>query len=123
MRNFKLKAFGRFARRERITDDMLCDAVAAAEEGLIDADLGSGLVKLRIARPGKGKSGGYRTLLAYRAGNRAVFLYGFAKSERDNIDDAMLAALERRAAALLSAHINVLENMIVDDEVREVHCE
>lgn len=123
MRVFKLKAFGRFARRERITDTMLCKAVANAEEGLIDADLGGGLVKLRIARPGKGKSGGYRTLLAYRAGERVVFLFGFAKSDRGNIDDAALAAFKRRATGLLTATDDALDVMLVDDELMEFDCD
>src|ERR1700683_1838925 len=61
------------------------------KRGLIDADLGSGLLKQRVARAGEGRSGGYRTIIAYRAGDRAVFLYGFAKNERDNIGDDELA--------------------------------
>lgn len=75
----------RFARRERIRDSSLCEAIRRAERGLIDADLGGGIIKQRVARPGQGRSGGYRTVLAYRSGDRAVFLYGFAKSERENI--------------------------------------
>ena len=86
MRIFKTKWFVRFARRERIKDHALLDAIARAEKGLIDADLGSGLLKQRVARAGEGRSGGYRTIIAYRAGGLAVFLYGFAKNERDNIE-------------------------------------
>ena len=98
MRIFKTKWFVRFARRERIKDHALLDAVARAEEGLIDADLGSGLLKQRVARAGEGRSGGYRTIIAYRAGDRAVFLYGFAKNERDNIGDDELATIKELAA-------------------------
>lgn len=57
-----------------------------AERGLVDADLGGGIIKQRVARQGQGRSGGYRTLIAYRCGDFAVFLFGFAKSDRDNID-------------------------------------
>lgn len=123
MRVFKLKAFGRFMRRERITDAMLCQAIAVAERGLIDADLGSGLMKLRVARTGQGKSGGHRTLLAYRAGERSVFLYGFAKSERDNIDAAELRVWRARARAFLELSENALEARIADDDVTEVCCD
>ena len=63
MRVFKNAWFVRFARKERISDAALCDAVARAEKGLIDADLGGGLLKQRVARSGGGKSGGYRALL------------------------------------------------------------
>jgi hypothetical protein len=54
--------------------------------GLVDADLGGGLIKQRIARTGQGRSGGYRTLMAFRSKERTIFVYGFAKSERDNIE-------------------------------------
>ena len=82
MRVFKTRWFARFAKREDISDDRLADAIARAERGLIDAKLGGGLIKQRVARPSKGKSGGYRTLMAYRSGQRAVFLFGFAKRSR-----------------------------------------
>lgn len=65
---------------------MLADAVARAEKGLVDSDLGGGVIKQRIARPGQGKSGGYRTIIFFHRGAVAVFAYGFAKSGRANID-------------------------------------
>lgn len=122
MRVFTTKAFARFQRRERIADRALCRAVGSAEHGIIDADLGHGLIKLRIARPGKGKSGGYRVLLAYRVGSLAVFLYGFAKSDRDNIDDDELELFRERAGQLLS-DLDGIEVMIADDKMREVYCD
>jgi hypothetical protein len=64
---------------------------------LVDADLGGNLIKQRVARSGRGRSGGYRTVVAFRASQRSVFLYGFAKSERDNIDDRELADLKKLA--------------------------
>ena len=83
MRLFKLKAFARFQRREGIADTVLSKAMVSVEKGIIDADLGGGLIKQRVARPGQGKRGGFRTIIAYRRGNRAIFLFGFAKSERE----------------------------------------
>ncbi len=65
----------------------LCEAVARAERGQIDADLGGGVIKQRIARPGQGRSKGYRTIIFFRRGDKAFFVYGFAKSQRANIDD------------------------------------
>ena len=62
---------------------MLCEAVARAEIGIVDANLTGGLIKQRVARSGQGRSGGYRVLVAWHSRSRAVFLYGFAKSERD----------------------------------------
>ena len=85
-RVFKTRWFQRFARSEKIRDAVLLDAVARAEKGQLDADLGGGVIKQRIARPGQGKSGGYRTIILFKQGQRAVFVYGFAKSEKENID-------------------------------------
>ena len=109
MRVYKVKVFARFQRRERIADAALAKAVRDAEAGLVDARLGGGLIRQRVARPGAGKRGGFRTVIAYRQGERAVFLYGFAKSSRANIDDDELEALRRRGAGLLSAPEEALE--------------
>ena len=103
MRIYKAKTFARFTRRERITDVSLCEAIEQAERGLVNADLGGGLIKLRLARPGYGKRGGYRMLIAFRSKLRAVFLFGFAKSELDNIDKDQLATLRETAALWLTA--------------------
>lgn len=80
MRVFKTKWFARFAKREQITDKSLCEAIERAGRDLIDADLGGGLIKQRVARPGKGKSGGYRVIIAYRFKQRAIFLFGLVSS-------------------------------------------
>ena len=81
MRTFVTKAFRRFARAERISHERLLNAVDRANRGLVDAELGGGLVKQRVARPGQGRSGGYRTVIVLRRLEWAVFLYGFAKSD------------------------------------------
>lgn len=94
MRVLKTPWFERFARKERISDSALCEAVVRAEKGLVDADLGGGLIKQRVGRPGAGRSGGYRTLILYRRGARSVFAFGFAKSGIDNIDEKDAARLK-----------------------------
>lgn len=101
MRVFKTRQFDKWARNEGVTDRTLWAAVIEMENGLIDADLGGHVVKKRIALPGRGKRGGARSLLAFRLGDCAFFVYGFAKNERDNIDDRELKALKLLASALL----------------------
>ena len=93
MQLFKNKPFARFARKAGLHDVDLCEAVDRINRGLIDADLGGGLIKQRIARPGAGRSGGFRTLIVCRMRERAFFVHGYAKNERDNIrdDDEALA--------------------------------
>jgi len=108
VRIFKTKLFARFARRERINDGALCEAVARAEKGLVDADLGGGVIKQRIARQGQGRSGGYRVLLAFRDKERTIFVYGFAKNDRDNIDDQELAVVREVSASWLAADTKMI---------------
>ena len=103
MRIFKTKLFARFARRERIADASLREAVERGGRGLVDADLGGGLIKQRVAREGQGRSGGYRALLAFRLKDRTVFIYGFAKDDRDNINDLELAVARKVSASWLAA--------------------
>ena len=120
VRVYKLKAFARFQRREGITDVGLAKAVRSAEEGLVDADLGGGLIKQRVARAGQGKSGGYRTVLAFRRGERSVFIYGFSKNERANIDDDELDALRDIARTYLELDVKKIEAAIAAGELLEV---
>jgi hypothetical protein len=120
VRLFKTKWFMRYARQERLEDHSLRDAIERAERGLVDADLGGGIIKQRVARTRQGRSGGYRLLIAYRSGKRAVFLYGFAKSERDNIEADELETIKEIGAAWLEAKKERLEYAINTGILREV---
>ena len=120
MRVFKNKPFARFARKARITDAVLWAAIADASRGLIDADLGGGVVKQRIARQGGGKSGGFRTIVLFRLGERAFFVRGFAKSEMDNIQDDELAAFKILAAKMLSYDEAALALAVAEGILMEV---
>jgi hypothetical protein len=86
--------------------------VQRAESGLIDADLGGGVIKQRVARPGKGKSGGYRTLILFRQGDRAIFAFGFAKSAQANISKADLALLKEAATEVLGWSDKELDRLV-----------
>jgi len=117
---YKLKAFARFARSEDIADTSLADAIERAEKGLIDADLGGGLIKQRVARKGQGKSGGYRMMIAFRSANFSVFLFGFAKSDEANIDEKQLAYLRRETAIWLAADVTRIEASVEQGLLIEV---
>jgi hypothetical protein len=120
VRIFKTKWFRRYARRERIADDSLREAITRAERGLVDADLGGGIIKQRVARAGQGRSGGYRMLAAYRLGERAVFLYGFAKGERENIDPDELLTLREIGTEWLAADAEQVARALKEDALQEV---
>jgi hypothetical protein len=110
----------RFARHEQITPASLREAISRAEIGLIDADLGGGLIKQRVARVGKGRSGGYRAIVAYRSAGRAVFLYGFAKNERDNIGPDELTELRKVGQNWLNASQQTITEAIETEMLQEV---
>ncbi len=102
MKIYKAKSFARFAKSEDIADSDLREAVENAEAGSIDADLGSGVIKQRIARKGEGKSGGFRTVILYRQGDKAFFVHGFAKNDRENISPTELKAFRKLAKVMLA---------------------
>jgi hypothetical protein len=110
----------RFVRRERIDDADLIEAIERAERGIIDADLGGGLIKQRVARAGQGRSGGFRMIVAYRVRDRAFFLYGFATNDRDNIDDDELQIMRGVAADMLVYDDATLERLKVASELQEI---
>jgi len=113
-RIYKNRWFMKFASREWISDATLVAAIEQANRGLIDADLGGGLIKQRVAREGGGKSGGYRTLVFFRREEWAIFAFGFAKSDKANLSAAELKVYKRAAKIVLA-----LTQSQIDMEVRE----
>lgn len=99
MRVFKTKWFTRFADKEGIDDAKLIETVHSIERGLIDADYGGGVIKQRIARDGGGKSGGYRSVVAFRSETRSIFMFAFPKSVQDNL--SIVEKREYKKAAVL----------------------
>lgn len=122
MRVFKNKAFVRFARKARITDVVLCAAISDVSRGLVDADLGGGVVKQRIARQGEGKSSGFRTIILFRVREKAFFVHGFAKNEQDNIRDDELTAFKMLATDMMAYDDEALTKAIANGTLMEVMC-
>jgi hypothetical protein len=120
MRIFQTKWFARWAANEGLLEQALRDAVSEMEQGLIDANLGGHVVKKRIGVGGRGKSGGVRTIVAFKVKDKAFFLYGYAKNQRDNIDDKELQALKRMAGHLLAYDRKALEKALKTQELIEV---
>jgi hypothetical protein len=112
VRVFKNRWFARFARKEGIEDGELKAIVNdSLEAGQAEANLGGGVYKIRVARPGEGKSGGYRVIVYFRSGERTFYVYGFAKATIGNIDQKELRKFKensRRMQALTEAQIAAL---------------
>jgi hypothetical protein len=119
-RVFKTRHFSRWMRKTELTDSTLCAAVAEMIQGLIDADLGGGVVKKRVGLAGRGKRGGARTLVATNKGNRWFFVFGFEKNERANIPDDELEALQELASHLLARTGRQLDEAIQDGTLQEI---
>ena len=123
MRSFKTKAFARFADRERLEDAALCQAVRRARRGLIDADLGGGVIKQRIARKGGGRSGGFRAIVLLQRNELAFFVYGFAKSSRENLRRNELEVFRKLADEMLALTGAGLTAALANGTIIEVRCD
>jgi len=120
LRIFKNSWFRRLARRQKITDKALREAVARAEKGTVDADLGGHVIKQRIARASQGKSSGYRTIIIFKKSDKAFFVYGFAKSERENIDKREIATFKKAAKKLLALSDEQIQQLIAIGGLTEI---
>lgn len=120
VRIFKTKTLAKFTRQHGIGDAALVEAVDRAKRGLIDADLGGKVIKQRVARPGQGKRGGFRMLIGFGS-DRAVYLFAFAKNERENISSGELLSLREIAASFLDASKQKIDQAIRDGTLIEVH--
>ena len=119
-RVFKTRHFNRWMRKTELTDSALLNAVEEMIKGLIDADLGGGVVKRRIGLAGRGKRGGARTLVATNKGNRWFFVFGFEKNERANIADDELEALRDIAEQLLVRTGSQLDEAVEEGALQEI---
>jgi hypothetical protein len=107
-------------RKTELTDSALCSAVAEMVQGLIDADLGGGVVKKRVGLAGRGKQGGARTLLATNKGNRWFFVFGFEKNDRANVSPDELEGLQTLAHELLARTSSQLDLAVADAALEEI---
>lgn len=120
MKIYKLLIFSRFAKRQEISNAALKKAIKDAENGIIDADLGSNVIKQRIARPKQGKSGGYRTIIIFKKGDKAFFMHGFAKSNTDNLTPREVKAFKDAAEIYLKLTDEQIETAVEAGEFTEI---
>ena len=120
MRIFKNTWFGRFTKHEKISSKALIKAIDEAEKGIVNADLGGNVIKQRIARPGQGKSGGYRTIIVFKKDDKAFFIYGFAKNDRENITKDELTYFKKTAKVLLDLSDVQIDKLIKTGALTEI---
>jgi len=117
---YKTKDFSRFARKAALRNVALVEAAEAVAVGRWDADLGGGVFKQRIARDGRGKSGGFRTIVLFKFGGHSFFVHGFAKNEKANVTPKELKALKALAGVLLGLDAAALAKASAAGEIAEV---
>lgn len=120
VKKLKTKWFTKWARKNDIADKHLNEAVKNIESELSTANLGANIYKVRLSRKGSGKSGGFRTILVFKASERAVFLYGFAKNEQDNISKTELAMFKKLGKDLLLLNQQELITAIKSNALQEI---
>lgn len=120
MRKFKTKLFHRWAIKEGLSNAVLLSALIEVAQGLIDANLGGNVYKKRVRMPGRGKRGGARTLLAYKDERSVFFIYGFAKSEKENLSQSELETLKELAAILLNYKERQIKQALESGEIQEI---
>ncbi len=120
MRIFKTRYFAKWMSKSELTDQALIQAVTEMQQGLIDADLGSGLVKKRIGIAGRGKRGGVRTLITTNKDDRWFFVYGFEKNAVDNISHKAIAGLQDLASDLLSFDDSQINAAVIKEVIEEI---
>ncbi len=120
MKIFKNAWFTKYAKREKLSDKSLVQAINDIRNGIVSADLGGNLLKQRIAKQGKGKSGGYRTIIAFKREDKAFFLYGFAKNQQDNIEQDALKSLKNLAKELLVLDDNQINRLLENGILTEI---
>lgn len=120
MRIYTNAWFAKFARQEGIEDFQLVEAVVRATIGLIDADLGAGVIKQRVSRQGAGKSGGFRTIIFFKAGNRAIFMFGFAKKAKKNLTREELSEMKRASSEMLHLSQDQIDQLVKLGRLKEI---
>lgn len=120
MRIFKTRLFAKWANKEKLEDALLRQTINEMEKGLLGAKLGNHVYKKRVALKGRGKQGSTRSIIAYKIADKAFFIFGYAKNEKENITAEEKKIIRRFAAELLSYSDKELDRLIESKAIVEV---
>jgi hypothetical protein len=114
------KWFKKWARKSKVNDEDLLDTISNLKDGLSTVDLGSNLFKVRVKREHGGKSSGFRTIIIYKKDEKAIFLYGFGKNEKDNINKTELLYFKKLGNDFLNLNQDEIEQLIDKKSLFEI---
>lgn len=125
MQHYKVKKFSNEAKKDKVSDGLLSetldDFLAMEKNGQQKFSLGAGLYKLRLAaKEGRGKSGGSRSILAFKNDIRVVWLHLFSKNEKGNVSITELKKLKLLSNILLETSNDRIAQLIELGELYEV---
>lgn len=112
MRKLSTKWFKKWSKKARLNNENMLEAIKNLEKGLSTAELGRHLYKVRVKKAHSGKSSGFRTIIVYKKNDRAIFLYGFSKNEKENIDKTELQYFKKLGKDLLSLKSDQLKEFV-----------
>ena len=117
MKRLSTKWFKKWSKKVKLSNKSLLEAIENLESGLSSIDLGHNLFKVRVRRENTGKSSGFRTIILYKTGDIAIFLFGFAKNERDNINLSELKDFKEIGNILLALTEKEIKKAIIAKEL------
>jgi hypothetical protein len=120
MRIYLSKSFHRNAEHDGVTDEDCREAIRKAERGLIDAPLGGGLIKQRIATGNRGASKGSRAIVFYKRGELALFLHIFLKSHKASLTKSEFREYLKLARFLEGLTEATLKELVTKEGWREL---
>jgi len=120
MKKLTTKWFQKWAKKSKLKDQDLLDTIDNLVDGLSTANLGGNLFKIRVKREHGGKSSGFRTIVVYKENERAVFLYGFGKSEQDNISKTELSYFKKLGNDFLALDETQIKQLIKQKSLFEI---
>jgi len=102
----------KWAKKNKLSNLLLLEAIQDLKSGLSTADLGQHLFKVRVKREHSGKSSGYRTIILYKKDDKAIFIHGFGKNEKENMDKEELNYFKKLGQTFLKMDSEQLETVI-----------
>jgi len=117
------KKFNKWVKKKKLSTQALVKSLNEVVDGTFEASLGGHIFKKRIARHGKGKSGGFRTVICFKQNDRVIYLHGFSKSSKEDISDKELQSLKELATILLNMNHKELKTAILSGVLLEVNNE